>query len=74
MLSNFEEILTAALSLPPDARAMLYFKASTVRIKNRSMLPGAEEIERRIREIDESKVETIDGELVMRELRFRRRR
>jgi putative addiction module component (TIGR02574 family) len=32
----------------------------------------AEEIERRIREIDEGKVETIDGEVVMRELRSRR--
>ncbi len=34
----------------------------------------AEEAERRLREIDEGKVETIDGELVMQELRSRRRR
>lgn len=31
----------------------------------------AEEVERRLREIKEGKVETIDGELVMQELRSR---
>jgi len=34
----------------------------------------AEEAERRLREIDEGKVEAIDGELVMRELRSRLKR
>jgi len=34
----------------------------------------AEEAERRMREIDEGKVEAIDGELVMQRLRSRRRR
>jgi hypothetical protein len=38
------------------------------------MLPWAEEIKRRIREIDEGKVEMIDGELVMQKLRFRHKR
>ena len=33
----------------------------------------AEEAERRMREIDEGKVELIDGELVMRELRSRKK-
>ena len=33
----------------------------------------AEEAERRMREIEEGKVETIDGELVMQRLRARRR-
>lgn len=34
----------------------------------------AKEAERRIREIDEGKVETIDGELVMEQLRSRLKR
>lgn len=33
----------------------------------------AEEAERRMREIDEGRVETIDGELVMQRIRSRRR-
>ena len=65
-MSTFEEILGAALALPPGARAMLADE-------NQEQIDKAwaEEAERRMREIDEGKVETIDGELVMQELRAR---
>ena len=75
MLGTFEEILRAALSLPPGQRAMLadHLLASLDNPNQRKIdAAWAEEIERRIREIDEGKVETIDGELVMQELRSRR--
>jgi putative addiction module component (TIGR02574 family) len=77
MLDSFEEILRAALALPPGARAML---ADHLLVSldgpNQKQIDAAwaEEVERRIREIDEGKVETIDGEVVMQKLRSRRRR
>lgn len=42
-MSTFEEILSAALALPPGTRAMLaghLLESLEVRIKGRSMLPG----------------------------------
>ncbi len=75
--SDFDEILSAALSLPPGARAMLadHLLASLDGPDQKRIdALWAEEAERRLREIDEGKVETIDGELVMQELRSRRRR
>ena len=75
-LDNFEEILRAALSLPPGQRAMLAdHLLSSLDGPNQKQIDAAwaEEIERRIREIDEGKVETIDGELVMERLRARRK-
>lgn len=76
-MSTFEEILSAALALPPGMRAALADHLLASRDgedQKRIDTLWAEEAERRIREIDEGKVETIDGELVMRELRSRRRR
>jgi putative addiction module component (TIGR02574 family) len=75
MISTFEEILSAALGLPPEMRAMLADQLlASLDGPNQKEIDAAwaEEIERRIREIDEGKVETIDGEVVMRELRSRR--
>jgi len=75
--SDFDEILSAALSLPPGARAMLadHLLASLDGPDQKRIdALWAEEAERRLREIDEGKVETIDGELIMQELRSRRRR
>jgi putative addiction module component (TIGR02574 family) len=75
MLDNYDEILSAALSLPPYERAMLADRLlASLDGSNQKEIDAAwaEEAERRMREIDEGKVETIDGELVMQKLRSRR--
>ena len=77
MLSTFEELLTAALRLPPEKRAMLADDLLTSLdgpYQKQIDAAWAEEAERRMREIDEGKVEAIDGELVMQRLRTRRGR
>ncbi|HEY0347012.1 MAG TPA: addiction module protein [Pyrinomonadaceae bacterium] len=77
MVVSFEEILSAALSLSPNERAMLADHLLTsLDGPNQKEIDAAwaEEAERRMREIDEGKVELIDGELVMERLRSRRRR
>ena len=77
MLSNFEEILRAALALPGEARAMLADRLlESLDGPNQKEIDAAwaEEAERRMREIDEGKVEAIEGELVMQKLRARRKR
>ena len=74
MLHDFDEILKAALALPPGARAMLadHLLVSLDGPNQKEIdAAWAEEVERRIREVDEGKVETIDGELVMQRLRER---
>jgi putative addiction module component (TIGR02574 family) len=74
---DFDEILRAALSLPPALREMLAdHLLASLDSPNQKKIEAAwaEEIERRIREIDEGKVETIDGEVVMQKLRSRLRR
>ena len=74
MVINFEDILRAALSLSPGERAML---ADHLLISldgpNQKQINAAwaEEAQRRMREIDESKIKPIDGELVMEKLRSR---
>jgi len=76
-MSTFEEILSAALALPLGLRAALadrLLESLNGEDQKRIDALWAEEAERRIREIDEGTVETIDGELVMQELRSRRRR
>jgi putative addiction module component (TIGR02574 family) len=77
MLDTYDEILSAALSLPPYERAMLADRLlESLNGPNQKQIDDAwaEEAERRMCEIDESKVESIDGELVMQELRSRRKR
>ena len=74
MLHTFEEILSAALSLPPGERATLadhLLQSLDGPDQKRIDALWAEEAERRLREIDEGRVETIDGELVMQKLRTR---
>ena len=76
MLGTFEEILSAALELPPEVRAMLaeHLLLSLDGPNQRKIDDAwAEEAERRMREIDEGTVEAIDGELVMQRIRSRRR-
>jgi len=73
-MNTFEEILSAALALPPGMRAMLadHLLASLDGEEQKGLdAIWAEEVERRIRDVDEGKVETIDGELVMQKLRSR---
>lgn len=76
MLDTYDEILSAALSLPPYERAMLadHLLASLDGPNQKAIDDAwAEDAERRMREIDEGKVEAIDGELVMQGLRSRRK-
>jgi len=77
MSENFDEILSAALSLPPGARAMLagHLLESLDR-ENQKRIDAiwADEAEKRMQQIRDGKVQTIDGEQVMRELRERRGR
>ena len=74
MSENFDEILSAALFLPPDARAMLaehLLDSLNGEDQKRIDALWADEIERRIREIDEGKVTLIPGDQVMDRLRSR---
>ena len=77
MSENFDEILSAALSLPPGARAMLasHLLESLDR-ENQKRIDAvwADEAEKRMQQIRNGKVQTIDGEQVMRELLERRGR
>lgn len=73
-MRTFEEILNASLRLPPNERAMLadHLLASLDDPNQKEIdAAWATEAERRMREIDEGKVELMDGELVMKRLRSR---
>jgi putative addiction module component (TIGR02574 family) len=77
MAANFDDIIKDALSLPPGARAMLadHLLESLDWEKQEEIDEAwAVEAERRMQEIRDGKVQTIDGEEVMRELRARRNR
>ena len=72
--SGYDELLSSALSLPPEARALLVDQLlASLDGENQKEIDEAwgKEAERRMREIREGKVEAIDGELVMKELRSR---
>ena len=77
MAANFDDIMKDALSLPPGARAMLADQLLvSLDWEQQKEIDDAwaEEAERRMQEIRDGKVQTIDGEQVMRELRARRKR
>lgn len=77
MSENFDEILSAALSLSPGARAMLAdHLLESLDNENQKRIDAiwGEEAERRMQEVRDSEVQPIDGEQVMRELRARRQR
>lgn len=70
----FEEIFRDALTLSPGERAMLVdHLLSSLDGPDQKEIDAAwaKEAERRMRQIDEGKVELIDGELVMEKLRAR---
>ena len=74
MLDCFDDILNAALSLSPEERTILadHLLASVDAPDQKTIDEAwAEEAERRCRELDEGRVEAIDGELVMQRLRAR---
>ena len=77
MATNFDDIMKDALSLPPGARAMLADQLLvSLDWEQQKEIDDAwaEEAERRMQEIRDGKVQTIDGEQVMREVRARRKR
>ncbi len=74
MPNNYEEIIGAALALPPGARAMLAdHLLESLDAKNQREVDAlwAEVAERRVREIIEGKVSTISADQVFGELRAR---
>ncbi|HEY3582414.1 MAG TPA: addiction module protein [Pyrinomonadaceae bacterium] len=76
-MSNYEEIKTAALALPPDARAMLAEDLrESLDAEDQETIDALwlAEAERRDREIEEGLVVAIPGEEVMERLRSRYKR
>jgi putative addiction module component (TIGR02574 family) len=76
-MSTYEEIISAAMSLPPGPRAMLaehLLDSLNGEEQKRIDALWADEIERRIKEVDEGKVIPIPGDEVMERLRSRRSR
>jgi len=74
MSGDYDEILSAALSLPANARAMLaehLFESLAAEDQKRIDAVWAEEASRRMDEMQQGRVEPIDGESVMQELRSR---
>jgi len=77
MSSDYDEILGAALSLSPGARAMLadhLLESLDDEDQKRIDAIWAEEAERRVQAIDEGKVKLIPGDEVLAELRSRTKR
>ena len=73
-LSSFDEVWRAAMELPPQSRAMLAAHLLESLDGSEQLdidAAWSEEVEQRIREIDEGRVELIPGEEVLAELRSR---
>ena len=76
-MSTYEEIISAALALPPDARAMLaehLMESLDAEDQQKIDSLWAQEAERRDKEIDNGTVTPIPGEEVMNRLRARYKR
>ncbi len=72
MAADFDDVLIAALSLSPGARAMLadhLLESLDAQEEKRIDAIWAEEAERRAKAIDEGRAKLIPGEQVMTELR-----
>jgi putative addiction module component (TIGR02574 family) len=77
MSENFDEILSAALSLSPGASAMLadhLLESLDAEDQKRIDALWAEEAERRVKQIEDGTATLIPGEEVMDRLRSRYRR
>jgi putative addiction module component (TIGR02574 family) len=73
-MSTYDEIITAALALPPGARAMLaehLLESLDAEDQKRIDALWAEEAERRDREIEDGNVSDIPGDEVMNRMRSR---
>lgn len=76
-ITTYEEIMNAALALPPDARAMLaehLIESLDAEDQQRIDALWAEEAERRDKEIEDGIVTAIPGEEVMSRLQSRYKR
>jgi putative addiction module component (TIGR02574 family) len=76
-MSTYEEIIRAALSLPPGARVTLaehLLESVDDDDQKRIDALWAEEVERRVKEIEDGTATLIPGEEVMNRLRARYRR
>ena len=76
-ITTYEEIIDAALALPPGARAMLaehLIESVDAEDQQRIDALWAEEAERRDKEIEDGIVTAIPGEEVMNRLRSRYKR
>lgn len=72
MSSNYDEIFSTALALPAGSRAMLaehLLESLDSPEQNEIDAAWAEEVERRVQDVQENKVETLDGKQVFFELR-----
>ncbi|MGI9167056.1 MAG: addiction module protein [Pyrinomonadaceae bacterium] len=76
MGNTYEEVVSAALSLSPEARAVLaeQLLASLETSQEEVHAAWRVEIERRVKEIEEGRVRLIPGEQVMSELRAQLKR
>ena len=73
-MSNYEEIMSAALALPADSRAMLaeeLLESLAADEQERINELWVEEAERRDRELEDGTVKALPGEEVMNRLRVR---
>jgi putative addiction module component (TIGR02574 family) len=76
-MSTYEEVISAALALPPGSRAMLaehLLESLDAEDQQRIDAVWAEEAERRDKEIEDGIVMPIPGEEVMNRLRGRYKR
>jgi putative addiction module component (TIGR02574 family) len=74
MADTYEEIMSAALSLPPGSRAMLAEQLlGSLDAANQKHIDSvwADEVERRIRQIDTGQAEPLSGDQVLAGLRSR---
>jgi len=77
MVSTYEDVIGAALALPPGARAMLAeHLLESLDLPDQKEVDGswAVEVERRMKDMDEGKAELFEGQQVLRELRNRAKR
>jgi putative addiction module component (TIGR02574 family) len=76
MANAYEDVVNAALALPPEARAMLAEDLIASLESSQEEIDEAWriEIERRLKEIKQGKVQLIPGEQVMSELRAQLKR
>jgi putative addiction module component (TIGR02574 family) len=71
MINTFDEIIRAALALPPNSRVILVEQLLSSLDESAVDIAWAEVVEHRIQEIQQGKVECISSDQVLQELRNR---